>query len=98
MSATAIALLRQDDEIGLRQLLDDGRRRARNVHRERTRPTEDQLPILLDSIVCLAATLLTYERDEWFERTIAVLVDAYAAVGDVNVVRQHGYGTTKLTA
>jgi hypothetical protein len=90
--ATAIALMRQDDEIGVRQLLDDGRRRAR-TYIDNDELTDDQLPMLLDSIICLAATFLTYERDSWFERTIALLVDAYAAAGDVNVVRRLGYGT-----
>jgi hypothetical protein len=92
VSGTAIALMRLDDEIGLRQLLDDGRRRAR-TYIENDELTEDQLPMLLDSITCLAATLLSYEREEWFERTISLLVDAYAAAGDVNVVRRLGYGT-----
>ena len=82
--ATAIVLMRQDDEIGLRQLLDDGRRRVR-AYIENDVLTDDQLPMLLDSITCLAATLLSYEREEWFERTIPLLVDAYAAAGDVNV-------------
>lgn len=90
--ATAIALMRQDDEIGLRQLLDDGRRRIR-AYIDNDELTDDQLPMLLDSITCLAATFLTYERDAWFERTIGLLVDAYAAAGDVNVVRRLGYGT-----
>lgn len=90
--ATAIALMRQNDEIGLRQLLDDGRRRVR-AYIENHELTDDQLPMLLDSITCLAATLLSYEREEWFERTISLLVDAYAAAGDVNVVRRLGYGT-----
>jgi hypothetical protein len=91
MPATAIALMRDDDEIGLRQLLDDGRRRAR-TYVENDELTEDQLPLLLDSITCLAATLLSYEREEWFERTIGLVVDAYAAAGDVEVVRRFAYG------
>jgi hypothetical protein len=90
--ATAIALMRHDDEIGLRQLLEDGRRRAR-TYIENDELTDDQLPMLLDSIICLAATLLTYERDAWFERTIALLVDAYAEAGGVDVVRRLGYQT-----
>jgi hypothetical protein len=86
-------LMRQDDDIGLRQLLDDGRRRVR-IYLDNDERTDSQLPMLLDSISCLAATLLTYERDEWFERTVALLADAYAGAGDVNVVRRLGYGTS----
>jgi hypothetical protein len=40
--------------------------------------------------------LHSYEREEWFERTIGLLVDAYAAAGDagdINVVTWLGYGT-----
>lgn len=41
--ATAIALMREDDEIGLCQLLDDRRRRGR-AYIENDELTEDQLP------------------------------------------------------
>lgn len=89
VTPTVIELLRQRDDIGLRQLLDDGRRRAR-TYIEDEELAKDQLPTLLDSIVCVAATFLTYEQDVWFERTIPLLVDAYAAVADADEVKRLG--------
>ncbi len=92
VSETGIALVRENDEVGLQQMLDDGRKRVR-TYIENAELGEDQLPTLLDSIICLAATFLSYGREDWFERVIQLLVDAYAAAGDVTVVKSFGYST-----
>jgi hypothetical protein len=92
LSAIGIALIRENDEIGVQQLLDDGRRRAR-TYVENDELAEGQLPALLDGIICLAATFLSYGREDWFERVVQLLVDAYAAAGDQAVVASLGYST-----
>ena len=92
VSATGIVLIRENDEVGLRQMLDDGRKRVR-AYIENADLAEDQLPTLLDSIICLAATFLSYGPEDWFERVIQLLVDAYAAAADVTAVKSFGYST-----
>jgi hypothetical protein len=92
VSETGVALIRENDEVGLQQMLDDGRRRVR-TYIEDAELGEDQLPTLLDSIICLAATFLSYGSEGWFESVIQLLVDAYAAAGDVTVVTSFGYTT-----
>lgn len=92
VSETGIALIREDDEVGLQQMLDDGRKRIR-TYIENDELGEDQLPTLLDSVICLAATFLSYGREDWFERVTQLLVDAYATVGDVTVVKALGYSS-----
>jgi hypothetical protein len=91
VTASALALLRAGDEIGLRQLLEDGRRRGRSYIDGEL--DEEQLSLLLDSAICLAATFLTYEAEEWFDRAIALLVDLYAAAATAERVLQLGLGT-----
>ena len=88
----ALRLMRNDDEVGVRHLLDDGRRRAR-IYVENDELAEDQLPLLLDSIICLAAIFLTHEREEWFARVVQLLVDAYAVGGDTSVVERLGFSS-----
>ena len=88
----ATELLRQDDDIGLRQLLDDGRRRGR-AFIEGEELAEDQLPSLLDSVVCIAAAFLTYERELWFDRSVQLLADLYAATANAEQVKRLGYSS-----
>jgi hypothetical protein len=92
VSETGTSLIRENDEVGLQQMLDDGRKRVR-TYIENAELGEDQLPTLLDSIVCLAATFLSYGPESWFDRVIELLVDAYAAAGDVTVVNSFGLST-----
>lgn len=92
VSVTGTRLIRDNDEVGLRQMLDDGRNRAR-TYIENDELGEDQLPTLLDSVACLAATVLSYGPEEWFERVIHLLVEIYAAAGDATVVQSLGYST-----
>ncbi len=90
--SSVIELLRADDQIGLRQLLDDGRRRARTYIADQ-KLAEDQLPTLLDSIICLAATFLTHEQEAWFKRTVLLLVDAYSIVATAIEVKRLGFSS-----
>lgn len=88
VSAAARELLRQNDEVGLRQLIIDGRNQTIAAIEA---DDEDQLPLLLDSLICLAAVLLTYEAEDWFDRTVQALVDAYASVADADEVKLLGH-------
>jgi hypothetical protein len=92
VSETGIELIREDDEVGLHQMLDDGRKRLR-TYIQNDEMGEDQLPTLLDSVICLAAACLSYGRDDWCERAIKLLVDAYATAGDATVVKTLGYSS-----
>jgi hypothetical protein len=87
VTRTAVDLLRQEDGVGLRKLLNDGRQQARAFIEA---DDEDQLPLALDSLICLAATFLTYRSEEWFDETVRVLVDAYASVADQDEVKRLG--------
>jgi hypothetical protein len=92
MTGVALQLTRTDDEIGFQQLLDDGRRRTR-AFIEKDELAEGQLPNLLDGIISAASTFLSYGGEDWFERTVGLLVDAYASAGDQIVVRTFGLST-----
>jgi hypothetical protein len=91
VTANALTMLRAGDDIGLRQLLEDGRQRGRSYIDGQL--AEDQLSLLLDSAICLAATFVTYEAYEWFDRTVALLVDLYASAATPERVLQLGLGT-----
>jgi len=92
VAATAVRLIRENDDVGLKQMIDDGRKRAR-ASIENDELSQDQLPTLLDSITCIAATFLSYGRDDWFVRVIHLLVEAYGAAGDVTVIKSLGYSS-----
>jgi hypothetical protein len=91
MSLAALELIRTDDQIALRHLINDATARARRFID--AGEIEDELGALLDSLICLAATFLEYEQWEWFERLIALLREIYSmplAEGDA---RRFGYNT-----
>ena len=73
--------------MGLRELLNDGRKQVPAFIEA---DDEDQLPLALDSLICLGATFLTYRNEEWFNETVRVLVDAYASVADQHEVKRLG--------
>ncbi len=89
---TGLQLIRDDDAVGVQQMLDDGRRRARTYIEDEAIGV-DQLPTLLDAFTCLAATFLSYGKADWFDQVVALLVDAYAAAGNAAVVQRLGYST-----
>jgi hypothetical protein len=89
---TAVKLIRDDDAVGVRQMLDDGRGRARAYIKDAAIGV-DQLPTLLDAFTCVAATFLSYGKAEWFESVVDLLVDVYAVAGDGAVVERLGYST-----
>jgi hypothetical protein len=76
LSLAALELLRQDDAIALRYLLNEAARRARAlIQRDDLGPELDEL---LDKLACLAATFLEYEQHEWFERVVGTLTQIYS--------------------
>jgi hypothetical protein len=75
LSITALELLRTDDTIALQVLLNDGVGRARSAIQHDEIDTE--LADVVDKLACLAATFLTYERSEWFDRAVGVLGQIY---------------------
>jgi hypothetical protein len=70
-----LELLRADDRIALKHLLNDatGRAAAAIEHDD-----EDELARLLDKIAGLGAVFLEYEREELFDRTIDILAGIYS--------------------
>ncbi|WP_203872248.1 hypothetical protein, partial [Planomonospora parontospora] len=74
LTAAAIELLRAGDDIPLRLLLNDARTQARHLLAQ---GDVAALTGLVDRVTCLAATFLTLERPQWFERAIATLASIY---------------------
>jgi hypothetical protein len=71
-----LELIRADDAIALRHLLNDSLRRARSaIERDEI---ETELADTLDKLACLAASLVEYGRDDWFERVVEVLAEIYS--------------------
>jgi hypothetical protein len=76
LAAAALEFVRRGDDVGLRHLLNDALLRARaTIERKEVGP---ELGAQLDKLVCLAATFLDYDQNEWFERTVAVLRAIYS--------------------
>jgi hypothetical protein len=74
--AAALELLREDDRIALRHLLNDALRRARSaIERDEV---ETELTDVLDKLVCLGAAFLEYEQGEPFEAVVATLGRIYS--------------------
>jgi hypothetical protein len=71
-----LELLREDDRIALRTLLNDAAARARTAIDRGEIETE--LKDVVDKLTCIAATLLEYEETEWFERVVDVLAAIYS--------------------
>ncbi|MEV4752653.1 hypothetical protein AB0K21_40395 [Streptosporangium sp. NPDC049248] len=74
LTAAAIELLRARDDIPLRLLLNSAPARARQLLRA---GDTTELTQLVERLACLAATFLTIERQEWFDRTTATLTSIY---------------------
>lgn len=94
LNRTALDLIRRNDPIALRRLLNDATARARAlVERE---DIESGLSELLDKLACLTATFLEYEQEEWFERVVQVLVQIYATAFGEDDARRFGI-TTRIS-
>jgi hypothetical protein len=74
LTAAAIELLRAKDSMPIRRLLTRSVQEARDLVE---RKSFGDLESLLDRLVCLAATFLEVDEQEWFERTVAALLGIY---------------------
>jgi hypothetical protein len=70
----AVELLRANDDIPLRRLLN---RATPDLRARFTSADQDGTAALLDRLTCLAATFLELDRREWFQRVIDTLVSIY---------------------
>jgi len=76
LNTAALELVRRDDTIALQQLLNEALTRARGIIDRGEIGAE--LNDLLDRLICVAATFLTYKQDAWFERVIETLARIYS--------------------
>jgi hypothetical protein len=76
LTLAALELVRADDTIALRHLLNDAVARARGmIERDEI---ETELADVLDKLTCLAATFMRYGARTWFDSVIATMVEIYA--------------------
>ena len=76
LNVGALELVRREDDIALRYLLNEAISRARDLSVRGEIAAE--LGDLLDRLTCVAATFLAYGRDDWFDQVIAVFVRIYS--------------------
>lgn len=87
-----LELIRSDDTIALRHLLNDAESRARSaVERDEI---ETELAGALDKLTCLAATFLEYELHDPFGRIIDTLSRIYSAPLGPHDAERFGYATS----
>jgi hypothetical protein len=92
LNAAVLELVRRDDDIALRHLLNEVMTRARGVI-DRGK-IDAELNDLLDRLTCLAATFLTYKQETWFERVIDTFARIYSMpVGEGDSTR-YAYGVS----
>jgi len=88
----ALDLVRKNDTVAMRHLMNDATHRARAlIERD---DIDSGLADLLDKLACLAGTFVEYEQDAWLNRVLDVLVDIYAMPLREGDVRRFGYSTT----
>lgn len=91
LNLAVLELIRAGDAIGLRHVLNEAEARARSaVERDEI---ETELADVLDKLTCLAATLLEYEQQEWFERIVGTLSRIYSSPLGPHDARRFGYAT-----
>jgi hypothetical protein len=74
--SAALELVRDDDAIALRHLLNEALNRARSaIERDEV---ETELADVVDKLACLGAAFLEYELPEWFERVVDVLARIFS--------------------
>jgi len=91
LNLAVLELIRRDDPIAVQHLLNDATARSRLILE--SGDVEGSLSALLDRLICLAAMLLDYEQEPWFERVIDVLVEIYGMSVTEDDVRNFGYST-----
>jgi serine/threonine-protein kinase HipA len=89
--ASALELARRGDAVALRYLVNDARVRAADLvgHDE----IVPELALLLDKLVSLAAAFMTYELNEWRDRTLALLPRIYSMPLRPGDARRFAYST-----
>ena len=92
LSLTVLDLIRRNDAIALRHLLNDSLRRARAIL-DQEGDIEANLSDLLSKLVCLAAALLEHDQETWFREVLAILVQIYGMPVTEDQVRSFGYST-----
>ena len=95
LSSAVLDLVRRDDTVALRHLLNDALARGRALID--VDDVETGLAELLDKLSCLGATFLEYDQPEWFERLVSTLVQIYGMPLREGDVRRFGYSTRIAT-
>ena len=89
LTLAALELIRRDDTVALRHLLNDAFARAKElIERD---DIEDGLASLVNSLTCLAATFMSYQLRYWFDQLLAILVQIYSIPLAREDARQFGY-------
>jgi len=91
LNLSALELVRVGDTVALKHLLKDAAGRARIFIEHED--IDHGLSSLLDKITCLAATLLDYGQEEYFDQAIEVLVTVYGMPTNELEVKAFGSST-----
>lgn len=87
-----LELVRADDSVALRHLLNEGLVRARSaIERDEV---ETELADVVDKLACLGAAFLQYEIPDWFERLVSVLAKIFTEGFGEKDARYFGYATS----
>jgi hypothetical protein len=91
LNAATLELVRSDDDIALRHLLNEARSRAAVLIGRGE--VDAQLEDLLDRLACLAATFLVYRQAEPFGRIIELFARIYSMPLKEGDAQRFGHGT-----
>lgn len=92
LSATVLELVRDDDQIALKHLFNRAVASAREA--VAANDIDSGLADLLDKLVCIAASLLMVQEQQWFDTVVEVLVRIYAMPGTEAEHEAFLYGTS----
>jgi hypothetical protein len=95
LTLAVLDLIRRNDTIALRHLLNDALARARALID--TDDVEDGLAELVDKLTCFAATLLEYDQRDWFAQVVSAFVQIYAMPFGEGDARRFGHSTRIAT-
>jgi Putative DNA-binding domain len=90
LTLACLEFLRRNDRIALQHLLNDGLKRSRLFFGNGDLVGIDDL---LDTLVCLAATFLSYDEGVWLDRLIKVLVRIYGLPFEETDPKVFGYSS-----
>jgi hypothetical protein len=92
LNAAALELVRREDDIALRHLLNEALTRARGMIDRGE--IDAELNDLLDRLTCLAATFLAYKQETWFERVIDTFAHIYSMPVGKGDSTRYAYGVS----